>query len=177
MTPSTIDKTNCGTLDALLALMERLEVLHFELRQALRTKLETMRDARLDDLHECVRREQALAERIGEQEGLRKQLMAKLGRAYGLAPSVARKMPARTFAERLDGPYRERFNEAADRLKTAVRDVKRANEMIGRVSAQVLTHVSNLFSDITAPEADRAGYTKKGHPATGVKRELFEAIG
>lgn len=171
------DKTTGSGLEALIALLGRLEGLHHELRDALNRKLESMRGARLDDLHGCVQRERALTTRIGEQDGLRKQLMVQLGRGFGLSTDVARRLSARRLAERLAEPDRSRLNKVAARLKVAVEGVRKMNDLIGRVSARVLEHLDELFSSITAPEPDQVGYTQEGRAFQRGRSELFEAIG
>lgn len=171
------DPSANSRLEALLALMQRLERLHQELRKALDLKIENMRAARLSDLHACIRREQELTAKIGEQEGLRRQLMVQIGRGFGLSPETARRLSAQRLAERLAEPFRSRFHAVALQLKNAVESVRKVNDLIGRVSTQVLKHLDDVFTAITAPEPGRTGYTPKGQAVPGTGRELFEAIG
>lgn len=163
-------------LGDLLVVMERLEGLYLELRQELSNKLEHMRRADHDGMAVSVEREQALVTRINEQEGLRKQVMEQVGRGYGLAPATIRAMPVRRLAERVIEPYRTRLFELADRLKAVVADVKKANGLINRVSQDVLTHVREIFSVITAAEP-ASEYSCSGRTVESKPREMFSTIG
>lgn len=164
-------------LDDLLMLLERLDRLHGELGDVLREKLQTMRRSDLDGIHACVHREQNLARRIDEQNGLRKQLTVKIGRAFGIAPETARAMTASGLAARVTDPYGERILDAAQRLKRTVVQVERTNRMVHQVSSRVLSHLHQVFSSIAEETEPADGYTPTGGTQTGQRRELFEAIG
>ncbi|MEE9243807.1 MAG: flagellar protein FlgN [Mycobacterium sp.] len=171
------DRSANTRLSAMLVLLNRLVDLHDELRTTLSDKLDSMRRAELDGLHTCIERERALTQRIREQEGLRKQLVEQLGRGFGMSPDVARGLSARELAQRLAEPDRIRLNHVADRLKDAVDGVRRMNDLVGRVSAQVMQHVDRLFQAITTTEEPGGGYTKRGRTMTSTPQELFQAIG
>ncbi len=172
------DNMDRNRIDALLALMGRLADLHDELHLALRDKLASMRTAGLEDLHACVDRERVLAVRINEQEGLRKQMMEQVGRGYGMSPTASRALSARNLALHLSQPHRRKLEEVSLRLRTAVERVRRANDFVGRVSAQVLQHVRGVFAAVSEGATSGCAYTKRGgggsvDHAVG----LFEAIG
>ncbi len=175
---SSSDKTR-ARLDGLLTLMGRLTELHDQLHAVLVDKVASMRNAELTRLMECVERERGLAVRINEQEGLRKQMMEQLGRAFGMSAQTARSLSARKLAERLAPSQGRRVEECADRLRSAVDRVRKTNEFVGRVAAQVLQHVREVFSAVSGARATSGVYTKRGAVSGGVDRAtaLFEAIG
>ncbi|MEE9297401.1 MAG: flagellar export chaperone FlgN [Phycisphaerae bacterium] len=164
-------------IDALLILLERLEQLHQQLHETLRRKLDLMRRADIDELRVCVDAEQALVTRISEQEGLRKQLMEQIGRACGMSADVARKLPARRLADRLPQPGKSRLQALAGRLRVAVERVKKVNDLVNRVTSEVLTHMAAVFSAVVATDAPASGYTDRGRTVQSRCQELFEAIG
>lgn len=164
-------------LDDLLTVMQRLESLHQELREALQQKLEHMRRADQTGIQACLDREQVLVRSIIEQEGLRKQIMEQVGRGYGLGAKTARTMPARRLAERVTEPSRSRLNELADRLKSVVQDVKRINGLVTRVSQEVLGHLTEVFTTLTGSATPASGYSRAGRTVEGRPRELFETVG
>lgn len=180
MNPKDPDNMARKRLDALLGMMERLADLHDELHLALRDKLASMRSAGLEDLHACVERERALAVRINEQEGLRKQMMEQVGHGYGMSPQASRALSAKNLAMHLPQPHRRKLEELTDRLRSAVQRVRRANDFVGRVSAQVLQHVRGVFAAVSGGATSGSAYNKHGEP--GCPRPthtagLFEAIG
>jgi len=164
-------------VESLFVLLQRLEGLHVNLRAVLSDKLESMKKSDLAALHESVERERALTARINEQEGLRKQLMERIGRGYGLASQAARTLSAGRLAERLTEAHRGRLDAAASRLRAAVVEVAKINAMIGRVSSQVLKHLGALFGQIGGAEASPGAYSKSGRTVAGRPFELFEAVG
>ena len=164
-------------VESLLVLLERLEGLHVELRAVLDDKLESMRKSDMQALRDCVERESVLTARINEQEGLRKQLMERIGRGYGIAPKTARTLPARRLAERLGEPHRGRINAVTERLKAAVVEVSKINALVGRVSSQVLTYLGEMFTEVRGTEASPGIYSKSGRTVAARPVELFEAVG
>lgn len=177
MVPSRTKKAARPPVESLLVLLERLERLHLELHAVLGDKLESMRKSDMSSLHDCMAREKALTTRIKEQEGLRKQLMERIGRGYGIAPQMARTLPARRLAERLAEPYRGKINAVTDRLKAAVIEVSKVNALVGRVSSQVLKYLGEMFSEVRGTEAAPDVYSKSGRTVAARPVELFEAVG
>lgn len=164
-------------VESLLVLLERLEGLHLELRAVLDDKLESMRKSDMETLQDCVERESVLTTRISEQEGLRKQLMERICRGYGIASQTARRLPARRLADRLDEPQRGKINAMADRLKAAVMEVSKLNALIGRVSSQILKYLGEIFTEVRGAEASPVVYSKYGQTAAARPVEIFEAVG
>lgn len=177
MLPDPANKAARQRVESLLVLLERLEGLHLELRIVLDDKLESMRKSDMAALQDCVERESALIGRINEQEGLRKQLMERIGRGFGIASQAARMLPARRLANRLAEPQRGKIEAMTDRLKTAVTEVSKTNAMIGRVSSQVLKHLGEMFAQARGAEAAPGVYSKSGRTVAARPVELFEAVG
>ena len=177
MLPNATNHASRQRVESLLVLLGRLEGLHVELRVVLDDKLESMRKSDMAALHDCMEREKVLTTRINEQEGLRKQLMERIGRGYGIAPQVARKLPARRLADRFDEPQRGKINAVTDRLKNAVMEVSKLNALVGRVSSQVLKYLGEVFAEVRGTEASPGVYSKYGQTVTARPVELFEAVG
>lgn len=177
MIDATMDKMTASRFDALLSLMRRLETMHDEFRRSLERKLEMLRTAQIEQVQVNIAAEEALAGRIREQEGLRKQLMEQLGRGFGMSPEIARSLPARKLAERLAEPYRGRLIQAAGGLKRAIEEVRKISHLIERVSVDVTRHLHHVFAAIRTTCEPSSGYTKRGDTVAGKPRELFLAIG
>jgi hypothetical protein len=164
-------------LDDLLVVLDRLEALHRDLCDSLAEKLEHMRRSDQEGIHRCTDREQLIATRLTEQEGLRKQLMAKIGRGYGLSPKAARALSANQLAERLAEPHSGAVAERAQRLRSTLEQVNRINRLVERVSREILDHLSEAFTAIATDEQPQSGYSQGGRAHGGRPRELFEAVG
>lgn len=179
-TPPAASPPNKGSLkgiDSLLVLMKRLEDLHEQLHEALQRKLDAMRRASIDELGICIGEEQGLVTRIGEQEGLRRQLMEQIGRGYGMSSAIARSLPVRELAQRVPEPTRTKLLAVGGGLKSAVERVKKVNNLVNRVSTDVLRHMEAVFSSVGAANSPSSSYTDRGQNAPPHALELFEAIG
>jgi hypothetical protein len=157
--------------------MDRLEGLHRDLCDTLMGKLERMRRADHDGLQALSEHERSLLVRIHEQEGLRKQVVERVGRGYGIAAETSRTMPARQLAQRVGDPYAERIAGAADRLKAVAEDVKRLNGLITRVSQHVLDHLREAFAAVSGGGRPAGVYSSAGTMIENRPRELFETVG
>ena len=136
-----------------------------------------MRRASIQELGTCIEEEQELVTRIGEQEGLRRQLMEKIGRGYGISLTIARNLPVRELAQRVPEPTRTRLLAVSGGLKSAVERVKKVNNLVNRVSTDVLRHMEAVFSAVRATDSPSSSYTDRGQTAPPHPLELFEAIG
>ena len=165
------------TLNDLVTVLDRLSGLHDDLCAALVRKLDCIRRADYSAMHACDHTLRTLTGRIGEQNGLRKQLAEQLGKPFGLAPERARDLTLNEFAGRLADPDRTRVMASADRLRAVVRDVEALNRLIDRVAAEVLNHVHQAVAAITTQPDDGVQYTRDGRPRAAARRELFEALG
>lgn len=164
-------------LSDLLVVLDRIEGLHIELGHSLAEKLEHMRRCDQEGIHRCTDREQAIAARVTEQEGLRKQLMERIGRGYGLSPKAARALSANQLADRLGPPDSVEVTKRAKRLRNAIDQVSRTNRRVERVSEGILSHLSEAMTSIAGSEEPQSGYTKGGRTKSGRPRELFEVVG
>lgn len=163
--------------DDLLTVLARIETLHQELGAVLAKKLEYTRTARLADLQSCTERERTLAVRLHEQHGLRKQLMEQVGKALGLAADAARGLSLKNLMARLPEPQRGRLQAVADRLRTIAELVSGRNQVLERVTAQILEHLRSVCDTLVAVDGPVDGYTARGQVATAKPRELFEVVG
>ncbi len=164
-------------LEDLLIVMERLADLYEALKAALSEKLVHMRRSDHAAIQLCVEKEERLVVTINQQEGLRKQVMEHVGRTFGLSASASRGMGVRELSQRVAEPYKTRIDVVADRLRDVVEEVKTLNGFIARVSAEVLSHLREVFSAMTTTVQPPQGYSPTGHTVDVAPRELFEAVG
>ena len=164
-------------LSDLFVVMDRLTDLHRELLDSTRDKIEHMRNSDTDALRAGTEREGALVQAIGEQEGLRRQLMDAIGRGYGMNPEMARRMPARQLASRIDGPERDQLLETADRLRDVVQEVAELNRIAALIGQEVLRHVRSVFESVSTPDDPPETYSPSGWVKPSGTQRLFEMTG
>ena len=176
MTAHSITDSTDRRLADLVVLIDRITALHRDLHCTLSEKLECMQLAEVDRIHGCVQEQRELVARINEQDGLRKQLAEQIGRAYGMSADTARSLSLTKLADRVGSPRAVELHGAADRLRAAVGDVRKMNDMVERVSCDVLRHMREVFA--AAADGEPAGcYSPAGKTVAGRARELFEAVG
>ena len=164
-------------LSELLVVLDRLTELHRDLLGAVRDKIEHMRSGDTAQLQADAVRHESLLKTIHEQEGLRRQLMDAVGRGYGISPQVARRMPARQLAERIEGRLRSGLLEAAERLRGVVREASEVNRVAVLIAQQVLHHLRCVFEAVAAPEGRPDIYSPHGTVVPSGTRRLFEMTG
>lgn len=163
------NNTRCSRsgLGDLLIVLERLEGLHRDLCQTLTEKLKHIRRSDQSGIFACTDREQAIVSRVAQQEGLRKQLMERIGRGYGMGREAARALSARKLAERVEEPVRSDLTHRADKLQDTLTDVERINGIVKRVSIEILTHLREAFAAITPIDEPGGEYTERGRSFGG----------
>ncbi len=173
------NSTRCSRsgLGDLLIVLERLEGLHRDLCHTLTETLAHIRRSDQSSIQGCTDREQAIVSRVVKQEGLRKQLMERIGRGYGMGREAARALSARKLAERVEEPIRSDLTRRADKLQDTLTDLERINGIVKRVSIEILTHLREAFAAITPIDEPGGEYTERGRSFGGRPRELFEAVG
>ncbi len=171
-------KTADSQTTALLTLLERLAVLHDQLRDVICEKVERMRTADIEGMRSCIDREAALVEQVTEQEGLRRQIMIAVGQSLGISPSRARSMNIRVLANRLAEPGGTRLLAAADRLRRVVAQVAERNRVAGLIAREILGHFRHVFAAMTTTGGARVGgYTHQGGLDVPTRRRLLDALG
>lgn len=164
-------------LSDLIVVLDRLSELHRELLDLTRDKIEHMRSANTEELRICAVREEELVKNINEQEGLRRQLMDVIGRGYGLDPRVARRMPIRQLAERIEDRLRTKLLRAAEQLRRVVSEALEVNRVAAMIAQQVLNHLRCVFEAVAAPDEPPNTYSSRGKAVPGGTRRLFEMTG
>lgn len=160
----------------LVTVLGELKRLHDELAIVVQRKLDAMRAANADAIRSTCSREEFLAQKIREQDGLRRQLLELVGTQMGLAGEVARAMTVTELADRVGEPARSRLLVLAAALRERVRATADTNRVVGLVSHEMLKHFRQVYGVMA--EANRAPglYSRRGrneNPAITV----FEAVG
>lgn len=119
----------------------------------------------------------ALAERLADREGLRRQLMDAIGVELQLAPRAGRRLTVSQLAAKLPADLAAEVAQSADRLRLALFQVSQANRLAGHIARGILDHLRWVFEAVT-PGRDAGGmYANDGAPAANNGPVLFEITG
>jgi hypothetical protein len=164
-------------ISELCIVLDRLSGLYDELAGMAREKVMHMGRADLAALREDVSREEGLVRKAQEQDGLRRQLLELIGKGLGIAPQIARRMTSSQLLLRMEPGRRPEVERVVRKLRKAASALSEANRVTGLVSAQVLTHLREVFAAISRPDDGPVVYTPTGRTTPGGARRIFETTG
>lgn len=165
------------SLKELTVLLTEMRQLHEGLLSAIQRKMAAIRSADEQGMHASSRRERELADRIREQEGLRRVLMERVGALLGVGPADARKMSMRALAERVEEPARSRLLVLGNELRGLASEVLRLNRIVALVSREMINHFRNVYGTITRGGVDREVYGRTGRTRETATPALIDTTG
>ncbi|MFQ5412876.1 MAG: flagellar export chaperone FlgN [Phycisphaerae bacterium] len=173
--------TDTSTLDRrvrdLVMLLTDLTELHEGLFTIIESKTGAMRAADLNGMRAAAVQERALAKRIQDREGLRRQLMDRIGDVLAMAPGQARTMTTTQLLSRVPTAQRQALSDAVAALREAVVNVARVNRVAAGIARGVLGHFRSVFASVTAGEERPTGYSQSGGVVATPDRQIFNAVG
>ena len=164
-------------LKDLVALFDGLHKLHEQLLTLIRSKVDAMKRADVPAMQSLSEQEQLLARRVEQREGLRRQLMDKIGEQCGLSSRAARALSVSQFAGRLRDPQRTTLQQAAQKLREIIAKVAQANRVAGTISREVLTHLEWVFASVRPASDQPLVYSIDGRPPVEHDARIFETVG
>lgn len=174
---STNEKARRKHVIDLVRLLEDLRESHEGLLSLIERKTSAMKRADLATMRSLGVAEQAVAARIRERSGLRRQLMESIGAHIGASRRNARVMTAAQLAARLpEGEGRPVIN-AAHRLRETMARVGKANRMARLISGRILVHLKAVFEAVTTPDETADSYSDAGGRVVRTNAVLFEMVG
>lgn len=161
----------------LLKLFDVLGNLHDELVALIREKIEAMKTSDLRRMQALTTRECAVARRIHEREGCRRQLMDAIAEHLCLPPRAARALSVSQLAGRIPEPQRSTLLEAANRLQSSLVRTAAANRAAGTIARQITNHLRWVFAAVRPREDGSIGYSNDGVPVGRANTKLLDAVG
>jgi len=145
-----------------------------ELAMHMHDKLDAVKKADADRMMSITAREMTLADRLLERHGLRKQIMRLLQKELDLGSDPIR---VTDLAEHLPEPRRSQLITVAAGLKKQLASMERLRMTSTLVTRQMLKHLEEVFSVMTAgaPGSDLYGRTGTRQPSSTT--HVFEALG
>lgn len=164
-------------LSELMLVFNGLAEHYRELAALAQRKVTLIGKADLASLSAVVTREEAVIPMLQRLEGLRRQLLEWIGRSYGMSPQASRRMSASQLLQRVEPSRRAELERVVQELRRAASDLSEANRIAGLVSAQVLTHLREIFTAISRLDEPHAVYAPSGRRLASASRTLFETTG
>lgn len=161
----------------LVRLLDQMRSLYGQMFTLIDEKLAAMRRSDVEAMTHAGTKETVLADRLGEREGLRKQLMDAVGEEIGLASRSGRRLTVSQLANRLADRDKAALLAAADRLRREVAKVAQANRVAGVVAREVVSHLRWVFAAVRPCEEEPAGYSKSGVVVSRSAGPMFDAVG
>ncbi len=158
-------------------LLNDLVRLHEELLEVLQRKLVAMRQNGVETIHECVVREGELAGRISDREGLRRRLVALIGRDLGIDEDEARRLSIRRLASRVDEQQKLKLLVAGERLSALLKEIAKVNAVVGEFAGRMLAHYRAVFGQITQGIVQPPVYARGGDRPPSVAAQVIDAVG
>lgn len=176
VTSGKTNKTATRVRD-LVRLLDQMRSLYGQMFTLIDEKLVAMRRSDVAVMTHASTKERVLADRLGEREGLRKQLMDAVGEEIGLASKSGRRMTVSQLASRLADQEKTALLAAADRLRQEVAKVAQANRVAGVVAREVVSHLRWIFAAVRPCEEEPAGYSMSGVVVSQCAGPMFDAVG
>lgn len=161
----------------LVRLLADLSGLHADLAALAREKLAAMRQANSERITAITNQEAALAERLAEREGLRRQITRRIAESLGLPRAQADALRVSDLADLLAEPRRSQLLTAATGLRQKVEELQRIQRTNVLITHEMLKHMSEVIAVMCGQGAAAEYYTRGGRRAQPRTASVFEAVG
>lgn len=161
----------------LARLLAELTGFYGQMSLHMRGKLEAIKRADTDRVASITAYEMALADKVKQREGLRRQLTRRLLDALGIAVPSDRPLRLVELAEHLAEPYRSQVLSAAAGLRERLHDIQQLQGTTKLVTERMLEHLGAVMAAMTAAVAGNETYARSGAPQPSRAPHIFEAVG
>ena len=161
----------------LVRLVTEMARLHEELAMHMRNKLDAIKRADSDQIQSITARETVLAERLTEREGLRRQMTKRILAGVGLNAEANKSIRLTELAEHFAEPRRSQLLVAAAGLREKVHEVDRIRVTTTLITEEMLKHMREVFSVMTAGGFETGVYSRTGGRLEATSPRVFEAVG
>ena len=151
--------------------------LHGELAMLMTNKLDAIKRADSDQIQSTTAREMALAERISEREGLRRQMTRRIVEGLGLEAEKHKAIKVTELAEYFPEPRRSQLLVAAAGLRDRLEEIERMRVTTTLITQEMLKHMEEVFSVMTAGSPGADVYSRTGRRERSGSAKVFEAVG
>jgi len=161
----------------LVTLLSTLESLYEELGAVVRRKIEAMKRNELQIMRDLNEREHALAGKIRERDGLRRQLMDAVGAQAGWPNGAARDIPLAQLSARLPEPHASALRSARARLAEAAARLANANRTAAEFARAIIEHLTWVFRAAGPAGAAPVTYSAGGSRTRRGETMIVDTVG
>lgn len=159
----------------LARLLNDLAGLHGEMAGQMRDKFVAIRQADSERIQSITASEMALALRVAEREGLRRQITRRIIEALGLSrrvESVRLNELAGWFRE----PRRGELMNAASSLRRQVEGLQRQQQINALITQEMVRHLGEVMA-VMRGGLSAESYSRRGRREQQAAASVFEAVG
>jgi len=161
----------------LVRLLNDMAGIHEELTVLMRSKLEAIRRADGDAIQSVTVRETALANRLAEREGLRRDLVRNILRELGMSSRKPQNIRMTELAECFAEPRRSRILVATTGLRARLEQIERLSATTRMITTEMLRHMEEIIGVMTSGGPTTGVYSRAGSRETSGRASVFEAVG
>jgi len=161
----------------LVRLLTDLVGLHGELATHMRSQVEAVKQADSARIESITARQQVLADRLIEREGLRRQITKRILGGLGLDPAGYRSIRLSELADHFPEPRRSQLLVAAAGLKEKARQIERMRVTTTLITQEMLKHLGQVVAVMTAGGGQADVYSPSGRRQGLESANVFEAVG
>ena len=161
----------------LVRLLNDMAALHGELIVLMRGKLEAIRRADSDAIQSVTVRETALASRLAEREGLRRDLVRNVLRELGMNSRKPQTIRMTELAECFAEPRRSQMLVATTGLRVRLEEIERLSVTTRMITTEMLRHMEEIIGVMTSGGPATGVYSRAGSREISGRASVFEAVG
>jgi hypothetical protein len=161
----------------LVRLLQDQMALHGELAMLMRHKLDAIKQADSSRIQSITAREEVLADRATERDGLRRQITKRILGGLGRDAEEHRSIRLTELAELLGEPRRSQLLVVAAGLKEKAEEIDRARVATTLITQEMLKHLREVLAVMTDGGERADVYSRTGQRQQAVSANVFEAVG
>lgn len=163
-------------LEQLVKVLSDLRHLYEELSLVVKKKLAAMREADIDGIRSACAREEFLVQRIGERDGLRRQICDLVGQELTLGDRQGRSLTLREMSSLVAEPWRSRLLGLAGALRARLEETAETNRVAAMVSHEMVKHFRHLYEVMAQANQTVLFYSRTGQAESKGSRPVFDAV-
>lgn len=152
-----------ATMETLTSILGKQIELHRALRALIERKRDAIRTADIDAITELCRRENAVAQQLGDLEKKRLEIVGLLTGRF--EPDAVTPLTLREITRHADPSRQTELRLLADTLRAEVEAVRRASSIVRAAAEALSRHMSGILQTVTGALSRVGVYERRGRIA------------
>ena len=162
---------------SLVELLGHMVELQGELATLMRSKLDAIKRADSERMQSTTAGEMQITRQLTEREGLRRQITGRIVEGLGIDVDRPKQIKLTELAEFFPEPRRSQLLVAAAGLRDRLGEIERMRVTTTLITREMLKHLQEVFSVITAGHGAVDGYSRTGQHQRSGSANVFEGVG